>query len=133
MEQVQEFFDEQADAYHAKTGGMAPFHVITAARIEAQLSGKVVGIGGVWAQADTRTCRALDLTVMDLSPKMLEHWAAEGYQTIQGDARQTPFENNSIDHVVLPLILHHVTEGSWAESRRQVARVLEEVRRAELA
>jgi SAM-dependent methyltransferase len=129
MEQVQQFFDEQADAYHAKTGGMAPFHVLTAARIEEELSGKVVGIGGIWAQADTRMCRDLDLTVVDLSAKMLEHWAAAGYRTIQGDARETPFDDDSIDHVVLPLILHHVTEGSWTESRRQVARVLEEVRR----
>jgi ubiquinone/menaquinone biosynthesis C-methylase UbiE len=129
MEQVQQFFDEQADAYHAKTGGMAPYHVITAARIEEGLGGTVVGIGGIWAQADAQTCRDLDLTVVDLSPKMLEHWAASGYRTMQGDARQTPFEDGSIDHVVLPLILHHITEGSWSESRRQVARVLEEVRR----
>jgi hypothetical protein len=76
---------------------MAPFHVLTAARIEEELSGKVVGIGGIWAQVDTRMCRDLDLTVVDLSPKMLEHWAAAGYRTIQGDARETPFDDDSID------------------------------------
>jgi ubiquinone/menaquinone biosynthesis C-methylase UbiE len=129
MEQVGKFFDAQADAYHAKTAGMAPFHVVTAARLEEGLSGKVVAIGGIWAQADMRACRDLDLTVVDVSPRMLEHWTAAGFQTIQGDARQTPFDDESIDHVVLPLILHHVTEGSWSESRRQVTRVLDEARR----
>lgn len=108
---------------------MAPFHVVTAARIEEGLSGKVAAIGGIWAQADMSACRDLDLTVVDVSPKMLERWEAAGFQTIRGDARRTPFHDESIDHVVLPLILHHVTDGSWSESRRQVARVLEEARR----
>jgi SAM-dependent methyltransferase len=129
MGQVGKFFDSQADAYQSKTAGMVPFHVVTAARIEEGLSGKIAAIGGVWAQANKRACLDLDLTVVDVSPKMLEHWAAAGFRTIQGDARQTPFDDESIDHVVFPLILHHVTEGSWSEARRQVARVLQEARR----
>jgi SAM-dependent methyltransferase len=129
MGQVGKFFDAQADAYHAKAAGMASFHVVTATRIEEGLSGKVAAIGGLWAQANLRVCRDVDLTVVDVSPRMLEHWAASGLRTIQGDARQTPFDDESFDHVVFPLILHHITEGSWSAARNQVTRVLEEARR----
>jgi SAM-dependent methyltransferase len=129
MEEVGKFFDAQADAYQTKTAGMVPFHVVTAAQIEGGLSGKVAAIGGIWAQADERACLGLDLTVVDVSPKMLERWSAAGFRTIEADARQTPFDDESIDHVVFPLILHHVTGGGWSDARRQVARVLQEARR----
>ncbi|MGB5811138.1 MAG: class I SAM-dependent methyltransferase [Polyangiales bacterium] len=129
MNQVGEFFDARANDYHASRGGMAPFHALTSARIEVALEGRVAALGGLWAGADGSRCASLDLTIVDVSPNMLEHWAAAGYRTLHGDARDTPFEDASLDHVVLPLVLHHITEGSWSRARAQVQLVFAEALR----
>jgi SAM-dependent methyltransferase len=126
---VGRFFDRQAEAYGKKPGAMVPFHRLTAGRIEAGVGGKVAAIGGLWAMADADRCRELDLTIVDLSPRMLERWSALGYRSVVGDARATPFESASLDHVVFPLVLHHITDGGFRRARREVRRVLVELDR----
>jgi SAM-dependent methyltransferase len=126
---VARFFDRHAESYFDDKAGMAAYHALTAARIEAGVSGRVAAIGGVWAGANARRCRELDLTILDISPGMLEQWSSEGFETAVGDARATPFEDGSLDHVVYPGILHHITEGSFLGARREVRRVMQELAR----
>jgi SAM-dependent methyltransferase len=131
MEPVDEFFDQRAGTYYTeKVAGMAPYHRITAGHIEESISGRVAAIGGLWSQADKVRCqRDVDLTIVDISQSMLDLWSKDGFRTVLGDARETPFDDSCIDHVVLPLILHHINEGSWKSARQQVDIVLREAMR----
>jgi SAM-dependent methyltransferase len=127
MDDVGSFFDAQADAYRAGRGPMTPFHRCTARWIEQGLSGRVVAIGGLWDQGVVPP--NVDLTVVDLSESMLAGWAEQGHAVERADARDLPFPDASVDHVVCALVLHHITEGGFRASREQISRVLEEIRR----
>ncbi len=124
-----EFFNRAAKNYGvSRRGGMRAFHRISAGKIESALHGNVLCVGGVWTAADldSLTC---SVTVADLSEKMLGRWQEQGVETIVCDARELPFEEESFDHVVMPLVLHHITGSTGPDSRRQATRALSEARR----
>jgi SAM-dependent methyltransferase len=129
MTHVGRFFDKQAADYQrpGRNHGMRPFHVVTAGKIEAGIGGDVLCIGGVWARGTVPS--GVKLVVADLSLAMLQGWRDQGLDAVQADARDLPFGDQSFDHVVLPLILHHVAGESVLEARTQVARVLAETHR----
>ncbi|MBI5442359.1 MAG: class I SAM-dependent methyltransferase [Deltaproteobacteria bacterium] len=118
-----EFFDRQAESYHSVPAGMRPFHEATARRIESGLAGSVLCIGGLWSRADLSS-RGYRLTVMDASAAMLRHYGSEGVLLVQGDACRIGFPDGTFDHVVLPLLLHHVAGSSAISARRNVREVL---------
>jgi SAM-dependent methyltransferase len=123
------FFDQQAGDYHAsRRGGMWPFHRVSAARLQRELRGRVLAAGGLWAQADAAAVAGA-VTVADRSLGMLRHWAAKGLTTVRCDARVLPFDPASFDHVVLPLVLHHLAGSHGWAARRQARRALAEAAR----
>lgn len=124
-----EFFDRHAEHYHSKPAGMGEHHEVTARKIEAGLAGSVLSIGGLWNRADLSR-RSYRLTILDMSAEMLKRYAAEGVELIQGDARTVPLEPGSFDHVVLPLVLHHIAGTSAVTARAHVREVLGKVARA---
>jgi SAM-dependent methyltransferase len=127
MNQVGEFFNEHAADYMSRNHGMRPFHEVTARKIEAGISGDVLCVGGLWVSADIP--QDTKIVVLDLSSAMLETWRQRGLNTVQADARELPFTDASFDHVVLPLMLHHVAGNSVKEAQEQGSRVLAEAKR----
>lgn len=129
-DRVSQFFDREAEAYHGgPPGPMAPYHRRTARTIERGLSGDVLCVGGIWARADLDACAGCRITVGDVSEEMLRHWASESVRTEICDARSMPFEDESFDHVVYPLVLHHIAGVHGAQARRFASEALVEARR----
>lgn len=125
--EVGEFFDTHAAGYHGHPAGLKPLHLVTAAKIEEAVDGRTLGLGGLWTHASLFACSAT-VVVADLSFAMLRTWAADGAPAAQCDALELPFAAGSLDHVVLPLILHHVAGSSARQSEVAVRQVLEGVR-----
>lgn len=123
------FFDQRAGDYHAsRRGGMWPFHRVTAAQLERELAGRVLAVGGLWWEADVAAVAGV-VTVADRSQEMLRHYAEQGLTTVRCDARELPFDPASFDHVVLPLVLHHLTGNHGWAARREARRALAQAAR----
>lgn len=124
---VREFFDDVSEEYRDTPAGMRSHHVLTARTIEGSLSGSVLCVGGLWNQVDLDSLPPR-VTVADLSIAMLHQLPAEA-SGILCEARALPFETGSFDHIVFPLVLHHITEDDGVAARRCVASALAEARR----
>ena len=117
---VAAFWDREASRYNRSSRRGDTHHQRTADRLEAQLRGKILCVGGLWAAVDPARVQGR-VTVGDLSTRMLAHFAATGVAGVRADARRLPLVTGSFDHVVLPLILHHLT-GRRGDSARRLAR-----------
>jgi SAM-dependent methyltransferase len=128
MTHVGQFFDKHfADGYLDRDHGMQPFHEVTARKIEAGITGDVLCVGGLWSRGTVPP--SARIVIVDLSAAMLQVWSDQGMSTVQADARALPFAGQTFDHVVVPLMLHHVTGESVSEAQTQAALVLAEVNR----
>jgi len=124
-----QFFNSNAGEYYGTDAGMGTVNELAARHIEDGVSGRVLSIGGLWPRYSPDAISKLDLVVADLSEEMLRPHREAGISTVLDDARTLSFRDGSLDHVVLPLVLHHITEQSWRASRREVEEVLGEVGR----
>ncbi|MGB8223836.1 MAG: class I SAM-dependent methyltransferase [Polyangiales bacterium] len=124
-----QFFNRNATTYYGTDAGMGTVNDLAARYIEAGVSGRVLSIGGMWPRHSPESVSKLDLTVADVSQEMLRPHREAGITTILNDARALSIADQSFDHVVLPLVLHHITEQSWTAARREVAKVLREAAR----
>jgi SAM-dependent methyltransferase len=122
-----EFWNKQAAAYTAADGQRRSYHSEFAAVMNAALTGEVLCIGGLYQNANLD--REPPFSIVDVSEQMLSAWAARGARVQLGDARKLPTPTASVDHVVYPLVLHHITDGSAAASRRNVAACFREAMR----
>ncbi len=127
MPEVGRFFDAQASTYGVRDAGLRAFHEVTARRLEAGLAGDVLSVGGPWV--GHRTPPGVRLTVVDLSRGMLGALGGAGVAVALADARALPFSAGRFDHVVLPLVLHHVAGRSAAEARAGARAALDEAHR----
>lgn len=127
--QQSQFFNANARTYHEVDAGMGTVNKLAARHIEEGVSGRVLSIGGLWPRYSLEAASKLDLVVADVSEEMLRPLRAAGLSTVIQDARCLSFPEGSFDHVVLPLVLHHITEQSWRAARREVNKVLGEVGR----
>lgn len=120
---VGDFFDDNAERYYADEFGNQLYNEGIARLIERELDGTVLSVGGLWdrCEIDGHSYRIL---LADLSRRMLRAWAAIGPDGVCCDALHLPFVRGSMDHVVMPLILHHITGRSVREARRLVRQVL---------
>ena len=126
---VVKFFDRESHHYHhPRREGMRHFHVVTARKLQRALYGKVLSIGGLWAYADLSAV-GFKVTVVDISVEMLKHYQEHEVELVQCDARNLKFERDTFDHVVLPLVLHHITGPTGWSARDQVHKVLREAAR----
>jgi SAM-dependent methyltransferase len=128
MRDVEGFFDRHAAHYAHAPAGMQHHHEITARRIDAGVHGDVLSVGGIWKYADLGRVDAA-VTVVDLSRKMLATCAGLPVRRVQCDATHLPFGADSFDHVVLPLVLHHVAGKTAAAARDGAMAVIAEAHR----
>lgn len=124
-----QFFNSNAGAYYGTDAGMGTINELSARHIEQGVSGRVLSIGGMWPRHSPEVVAELDLVVADVSAEMLRPHRDVGISTVLDDARALSFADNSFDHVVLPLVLHHITEQSWRAARREAHKALGEVGR----
>lgn len=123
------FFNANARAYYKTDVGMRTVNELAARHIEEGVSGRVLSIGGLWPRHSASAVSNLDLVVADVSEEMLRPHREAGLSTVVDDARALSFPDDSFDHVVLPLVLHHITKQSWRAARVEVRKVLGQVRR----
>ena len=124
---VADFWDKQAAAFTAADGLRRSYHSEFADILNRELIGDVLCVGGLYQNAVGSPQRRT--TVIDVSSEMLRIWAARGVATQVGDARKLPTASASADHVVFPLVLHHITDGRAGASRENVASCLREAKR----
>lgn len=127
MPEVGSFFDANAGSYGVRDAGLRAFHVEIARRLEAALHGSVLCIGGPWAQH--RVPAGVRLTIVDLSRGMLDKYRRDGATVALADARALPFGHESFDHVVMPLVLHHVAGRNADEAQAGARAVIAEAAR----
>ncbi len=122
-----EFWNKQAATYTAADGQRRSYHSEFAAILNAALAGEVLCVGGLYQNADLN--RDPLFSIVDVSEQMLSVWASRGARVQLGDARKLPAATASVDHVVYPLVLHHITDGGAAASRQNVAACFREAMR----
>lgn len=127
MSEVGSFFDANAGSYGVRDAGLRAFHGAIARRLEGALHGAVLCIGGLWAQH--RVPAGVQLTIVDLSRGMLDKYRSEGATVALADARALPFADQSFDHVVMPLVLHHVAGRNADEAQAGARAVIVEAAR----
>ncbi|MGB8330099.1 MAG: class I SAM-dependent methyltransferase [Polyangiales bacterium] len=123
------FFNTNARAYYQTDAGMGTVNELSARYIEEGVRGRVLSIGGLWPRYSHKAVSELDLVVLDVSEEMLRPHREAGISTVLGDARALSFPDGSFDHVVLPLVLHHITDQSWRAARTAVRDALRQARR----
>ncbi len=122
-----EFWDKQSSAFTAHDGQRRSYHAEFAAVLNRRLTGDVLCVGGLYQNADPN--RVPPFSVVDVSEHMLQVWASRGARVQVGDARRLPIADASVDHVVFPLVLHHITDGRAAASRANVTACFREAHR----
>ena len=120
------FFDGRASDYRTLGIGNEADNHVAARRIEAGVRGSVLSVGGLWDQASLSP--GVRVTAADVSREMLRAFAQPGMALVQCDARALPFARSSMDHAVVPLVLHHLADRSAAGARRQVRDALRQLR-----
>ena len=126
MRESRTFFDDQASDYRALEIGNEASNSVAARKIEAGIRGSVLSVGGPWDQASVPP--GVRVTAADVSREMLRAFAEPGMTLVQCDARALPFALSSMDHAVVPLVLHHLAVGSAWDARRQVRQALHQLR-----
>jgi SAM-dependent methyltransferase len=127
LDPVAQFWDEQSAAFTADDGRLRYYHSEFAAILNREIAGNVLCVGGLYQNIALDPRRRV--AVVDVSEQMLRVWAARGLATVCGDARGLPVASASVDHVVFPLVLHHITDGEAGASRENVAACLREANR----
>lgn len=130
---VDEFWNREASRYNEAEGRIARAaehrHLFGARILERELHGRVLCAGGLWVGAEPRGLTQCEITVLDVSASMLEHFESQGVTGKLGDARKMPFPDGCFDHVVFPLVIHHITDDSARLARKNARHVIEEARR----
>jgi SAM-dependent methyltransferase len=120
-DRVAEFWNREAARFTAKDGARTSYHLEFAQVLNDALRGDVLCVGGLYAHVALDS-RKLAMNVVDVSAQMLDVYASRGASARLGDARNLPIPDNSMDHVVFPLVLHHITAdartGEGAEAAR---------------
>lgn len=127
------FWDKHAALYNAEPQSRSreqqPRHLFAARELESNLDGRILCVGGLWVGAPASFVARHNVTVLDVSAAMLSHFEVMGAIPVQGDARAMPFPDSAFDHVVFPLVLHHITDGSAQRSRANIHRAVAEAHR----
>ncbi len=125
---VGQFFEQQSASYMALYDGGTRDYQRAASAIEGRCAGRTICIGGLWPGA-TPSAMPTDLTIVDLSPKMLSLWADFGAAGVCADARRLPMDNESVDTIIYPMMLHHVCDGTAKSAQTGVRDVFREAYR----
>jgi hypothetical protein len=125
-----DFFDEQQTSavYAVQKARTGPIDKEVARMLNAEIRGDTLSIGGVWDFFQWPT-QVAKLTVMDLSRQMLDAYAPQGAERVLGDFYEHDFGPERFDSVVLPLILHHVAQGSWRSCEARIEAAIDRAHR----
>jgi len=117
---VARFFDEeQAGQRYRNLKALTRAQDLAAAdRLNREVEGDVLCIGGLWEHF-SRGPAVRRVTVLDLSPRMLETYGA-GVEAVVGDLYACELPSGGFDSVVFALVLHHVAQGGWRECRARI-------------
>ncbi len=126
--EIRDFFNREAAGYGRRPGGMRPFHEITDEKLGAALSGAVLCVGSLWVGSSPLPSGAT-ITAADSAIAMLLRGERSPDRSLGADALGLPFRDDTFDHLVYPLVLHHIAETSAARSRALVRRALAEGKR----
>lgn len=128
-DEVRDFFDRQqsGNQYESLKAMTSALDIEAARSLNQQASGDVLSIGGIWDHF-TWGEQLRALTVLDLSPEMLEAYCPVGAIGVVGDLYTYEFASGSFDTIVFPLMLHHTPVGNW---RSCEARITDAVDRAQ--
>lgn len=132
-DRVGAFWDAQSASYnspeHVRARSAHPRHSFAHERLKDELKGCVLSVGGLWVGAVPRAMSESEITVLDVSAEMLSSFETQGARGVLGDGRDMPFSAAQFDHVVFPLVIHHITDGGARGARRNTIRVLKEAHR----
>lgn len=106
---------------------MRRHHAVAAKTIERHLQGAVLAIGGLWKEASSEQDH-LRIVTVDVSSQMLRTEERE-VTPVQADGLTLPFASRSFNHVVLPMVVHHLTGSAGKDSQARAVRLLVEVGR----
>lgn len=123
---VRDYFDQQQQYYMTAKLMTRQLDLEVAKHLNRDVSGRILAVGGVWDFFEW-TARIQEMTVLDLSERMLTAYCPEGAQALTGDLYTMDFPPGRFDSIVFPMLLHHTAQGSWEQTRRRVA---EAIRRA---
>ena len=121
VEQNKQFFARQQ-----KSGSYSEIKKLTRLQdanvanfLNSHVSGDMLVVGGVW---EFYQCppSVNAVTVLDLSPEMLDKYAPAEARAIAGDLFNTDFAESSFDSIVFAGLLHHTAEVGWHQSENRV-------------
>jgi hypothetical protein len=129
-EDVREFFDRQheTDEYASRKRMTRALDEEAARYMDSHVSGAVLSIGGVW-DFFSWTDHLDSLTVLDLSPGMLEAYCPKDAIGVVGDLYSYEFPPESFDSIVFPLMLHHTAQRNWRSSQSRIAEAIDRAHR----
>jgi SAM-dependent methyltransferase len=122
-----EFWNKEGAAFTASDGLRRSYHAEFAAVLNRELTGDVLCVGGLYQNVDLAGGQRF--SVVDVAEQMLHVWASRGARVQVGDARHLPVAPASVDHLVFPLVLHHITDGRSAAARANVTACFREAHR----
>ena len=125
-DEVRDFFEKQQinDQYDSLKAMTRDLDLAAASMLNSAMKGDILSIGGIWDHYESNTATK-SLTVVDLSPLMLNAYCPEGAKGIVGDFFELSLDKNSYDILVFPLMLHHTPKGTWRQSQNRVTEALE--------
>ncbi len=120
-EDLREFFDRQhaTNQYESLKSMTQALDQEAARHLNTLICGDTLSVGGVW-DFFSWSDRLTSLTVLDLSAEMLRSYCPDGATGVVGNLYDCSFPSDSLDHIVFPLMLHHVAQGSWRECEARV-------------
>jgi SAM-dependent methyltransferase len=127
---ARQHFDRIASRYQRAVETWQPIYAQTAQRLAPLIAGRDIldiGNGGVFAYDPAR---ARQVTVVDISPAMLEDIRGPNVTTVIDDARRLGrIAPGSVDVVLFMLLLHHINGRSARETLEILEQVLTAARR----
>jgi Methyltransferase domain len=121
-----DYFDERQRYYMTAKSMTRQLDLEVAAVLNREVRGRTLAVGGIWDFFEWRP-HLRELTVLDLSERMLNAYCPAGARAMKGDLYALDFAPATFDSIVFPMLLHHTARGGWRES---VGRVVEAVERA---
>jgi hypothetical protein len=122
---LRQFFDRQHESrqYESLKSMTSALDEEAAGHLNSLVGGDTLTVGGIWDHFDWPDGLST-LTVLDLSEAMLKTYCPPGAVAVVGNLYEHEFPQASFDHIVFPLMLHHVAQGSWGSCEARIRTAL---------
>lgn len=128
-DEVRDFFDRQqsSNQYQSLKAMTSTLDAAAAQSLNQSVTGDVLSVGGIWDHFEWGHW-VQSLSVLDLSPEMLDVYSPPGAIGVVGDLYTHEFPPASFDTIVFPLMLHHTPVGNWRHCEERVTEALDRAR-----